>query len=248
MAANNFALDYIDVATRIVEFRSKHPEGSLQQISLEFREVNGSWWVIYTAAAYRTPDDQRPGHGTAWEPVPGKTNFTRDSELQNAETAAWGRAIVAALAADTKKGIASAEEVRNRREAEDQSEGQGRPMVTSGVRQLQERILEIGEQKRLSKEEIIAEFDVWKAARGMAVVATIGNSNAVTLQAFVAHLLAEKPPEQNPGQEVLPGTDADELGPSVSLLHEPPDDPGDPPQADLDARLARARAANAKHQ
>jgi hypothetical protein len=34
--------------------------------------------------------------------------------MQNAETAAWGRAIVAALAADTKKGIASSEEIRNR--------------------------------------------------------------------------------------------------------------------------------------
>lgn len=113
--SNNFALDYIDVAERIVEFRTKHPHGSLQQVSLDFREVAGKWWVIYTAAAFRAPDDERPGIGTAWEPVPGKTNFTRDSELQNAETAAWGRAIVAALAADTKRGIASAEEVRNRR-------------------------------------------------------------------------------------------------------------------------------------
>jgi hypothetical protein len=113
-------LDYIDVAARIVEFRTKHPEGSLQQAGLEFKEVADKWWVIYTAAAYRTPDDARPGMGTAWEPVPGKTNFTRDSELQNAETAAWGRAIVAALAADTKRGVASAQEVRNRRA--DQSE------------------------------------------------------------------------------------------------------------------------------
>jgi hypothetical protein len=112
--AKQFALDYIDVAERIVEFRTKHPEGSLQQVSLDFKEVAGGWWVVYTAAAYRTPEDPRPGIGTAWEPVPGKTNFTRDSELQNAETAAWGRAIVAALAADTKRGIASAEEVRNR--------------------------------------------------------------------------------------------------------------------------------------
>lgn len=107
-------LDYIDVASRIVEFRTKHPDGSLQQVNLEFREVNDRWWVIYTAAAYRTPEDVRPGIGTAWEPIPGKTNFTRDSEVQNAETAAWGRAIVAALAADTKKGVASADEVRNR--------------------------------------------------------------------------------------------------------------------------------------
>jgi hypothetical protein len=107
--------DYIDVPTRIAEFREKYPTGSLQQAALEFREVADRWWVVYTAAAYRTPEDMRPGIGTAWEPVPGKTPYTRDSELQNAETAAWGRAIVAALAADTKRGIASAEEVRNRR-------------------------------------------------------------------------------------------------------------------------------------
>lgn len=107
-------LDYIDVATRIVEFREKYPTGSLQQHDLQFVTVNNKDWVVYTAAAYRTPDDIRPGIGTAWEPIPGPTNFTRDSEVQNAETAAWGRAMVAALAVDTKKGIASSEEVRNR--------------------------------------------------------------------------------------------------------------------------------------
>lgn len=110
--SRDFALDYIDVATRIVEFREKHPEGSLQQVSLSFVVADGKDWVVYTAAAYRTPDDTRPGQGTAWEPIPGMTNFTRGSEVQNAETAAWGRAIVASLAADTKRGIASAEEVR----------------------------------------------------------------------------------------------------------------------------------------
>lgn len=109
-------LDYIDVATRIVEFREKYPTGSLQQLDLKFVFVNGKDWVVYTAAAYRTPDDIRPGVGTAWEPIPGPTSFTRDSEVQNAETAAWGRAMVAALAVDTKKGIASSEEVRNRSE------------------------------------------------------------------------------------------------------------------------------------
>lgn len=107
-------LDYIDVATRIVEFREKFPQGSLQQENLEFVNVAGKDWVVYTAAAYRTPDDERPGIGTAWEPIPGPTRFTRDSEVQNAETAAWGRAMVAALAVDTRKGIASQEEVRNR--------------------------------------------------------------------------------------------------------------------------------------
>lgn len=107
-------LDYIDVATRIVEFRNQYPTGSLQQVKYEILEAGNKAFIAFTAAAYRAPDDERPGIGTAWEPIPGPTNFTRDSEMQNAETAAWGRAIVAALAADTKKGIASQEEVRNR--------------------------------------------------------------------------------------------------------------------------------------
>lgn len=110
--------DYVDVAERIRDFRAVFPMGSLQQVSIDFREVAGSWWVIYTAAAYRTQDDTRPGQGTAWEPIPGKTNFTRGSEVQNAETAAWGRAIVAALAGDTKR-IASREEFQNRRAEQD---------------------------------------------------------------------------------------------------------------------------------
>lgn len=117
-------LDYIDVAARIVEFRTKHSDGSLTRVApdgslvpLEFMDFAGKTWVVYTAFAYRSPDDRLPGVGTAWEPVPGPTQFTKDSEVQNAETAAWGRAIVAALAADTKKGIASAEEVRNRQDA-----------------------------------------------------------------------------------------------------------------------------------
>lgn len=110
------AKDYVDVAERIREFMKRWPEGSFQQVSVEYREFAGQSWVIYTAAAYRSPDDIRPGIGTAWEPVPGKTNFTRDSELMNAETSAWGRAAVA-CGLETKR-IASADEVRNRQAAE----------------------------------------------------------------------------------------------------------------------------------
>jgi hypothetical protein len=120
MANYKGPLDYIDVATRIIEFREKYPTGSLQSWKdpyvIEVKMPDGSIksYMVYSAAAYRTPDDQLPGVGWAYEPIPGPTNFTRDSELQNAETAAWGRAMVAALAVDTKKGIASSEEVRNR--------------------------------------------------------------------------------------------------------------------------------------
>lgn len=111
--------DYVDVATRIGIFRDQYPEGSLQPVDLAkpfwVQTVGDRQFVCYAAAAYRTPTDRRPGVGVAWEPFPGPTQFTRDSEVMNAETAAWGRAIVAVLAADTKK-VASAEEVRNRAE------------------------------------------------------------------------------------------------------------------------------------
>lgn len=104
---------YNTVPERIVEFAAKYPEGSLQRVGdMQFVSYAGADWVIYTAAAYRTPEDPRPGIGTAWERIPGSTQFTKGSEVQNAETSAWGRAIVAALAADTRKGVATAEEVR----------------------------------------------------------------------------------------------------------------------------------------
>lgn len=116
---------YNDVPARIAEFREKYPDGALQQHGLQFVTVANVEWIVYTAAAYRSPEDPRPGHGTAWERVPGLTNFTRNSELQNAETSAWGRAIIAALAADAKKSdgkpapIASLSEVQARQAERD---------------------------------------------------------------------------------------------------------------------------------
>jgi hypothetical protein len=105
---------YNTVPERIAEFAQKYPTGCLQRLDLQFVTVAGMEWIVYTAAALRTPDDMAPGHGTAWERVPGLTPYTKNSELQNAETSAWGRAIVAVLAADTRKGVASRNEVEAR--------------------------------------------------------------------------------------------------------------------------------------
>jgi hypothetical protein len=120
---SNFAADYVDVAERIRMFRDLYPEGSLRPAN-----PDNPFWIedvpnvgprlVYVAAAYRHPEDPAPGIGSAWEPLPGKTPYTKDSELMVAETSAWGRAIVAALAADTKRGVASADEVRARRHPE----------------------------------------------------------------------------------------------------------------------------------
>lgn len=109
---------YVDVAERIRQLREKHPEAVLRPYNpaepFRIMNIGNREFIVYTAACYRTPDDPMPAVAVAAEPAVGKTNYTRDSEVMNAETSAWGRAIVAALAADTTK-IASLEEVRNRR-------------------------------------------------------------------------------------------------------------------------------------
>ena len=87
---SNFAADYVDVAERIRLFRDLYPEGSLRPASLErpfwIEDVpNVGPRLVYVAAAYRHPEDPAPGIGSAWEPLPGKTPYTRDSELMVAE-------------------------------------------------------------------------------------------------------------------------------------------------------------------
>lgn len=128
--------EYVDVAERIQDFKDAHPDGSLQTLGWEVvtvnatrtraKKANGSvvakagdpvsaTFIVYRAAAFRHPEDPAPGHGIAWEPFPGGTPYTEDSELMNAETAAWGRAIVA-LGLVANRSLASRQEVRNRRE------------------------------------------------------------------------------------------------------------------------------------
>jgi hypothetical protein len=117
--------NYIEVPERIRDFMEKHPEGSLQCKTVEYRDLptpNGESkpHVIYHALAYRSPDDRRPGHGMASEPLPGLTPYTKGSELMNAETSAWGRALAAigfVSKRDGSAGVATAQEVRARQDS-----------------------------------------------------------------------------------------------------------------------------------
>jgi hypothetical protein len=106
--------DYKTVPERIAEAKARYPEGRFQTELLTLPDPLAAGYVAVKARFFRDAEDQTPGEGVAWEVVPGKTPYTKDSELQNAETSAWGRALVAAFAVDASKGIASQEEVRNR--------------------------------------------------------------------------------------------------------------------------------------
>lgn len=111
--------DYIEVKDRLVLFFEKYPDGSVQG-DYELVDVAGDPTYVYTARAYRTPDDQRPGIGHASEAIPGRTPFTRHSELENAATSAIGRALVC-LGIAAHKGLASAQDVRNAQAANSSS-------------------------------------------------------------------------------------------------------------------------------
>ena len=107
---SNFKMDdYVPVNERIAALKAEFPDCSLQSEIVELTAGR----VTVRAYAYRTPDDPRPGIGHSSLEIPGSTPFTRGSEIENAETSAWGRAI-AALGFEVKRGLASAEEVRNK--------------------------------------------------------------------------------------------------------------------------------------
>jgi hypothetical protein len=108
--------DYVEVKDRITLFYELFGQGRL--VTGEVRltsEPDGVPRVLVQAFAYRDPDDQLPGVGWSWLELPGKTPYTRGSEVENAETSAWGRAI-ASLGILVDRSIASAQEVENKRE------------------------------------------------------------------------------------------------------------------------------------
>lgn len=115
--------NYVTVAERVAMFYEKYPEGSIQ---FEFMGVMDGdplkMWGI--ARAYRTPDDPLPGIGTASELIVGKSPYTNGSELQNLETACWGRAC-ASLNIGTSKGLSTKEEILGSRER--QAPGPAKP-------------------------------------------------------------------------------------------------------------------------
>jgi hypothetical protein len=102
--------DYVDVAERIRIAKELYPELSLQS-TWEDITIDGQQYIVVKAVAYRSPSDDHPGIGHAWEPVPGKTSYTKGSELMNGETSAWGRAL-AALGIEVRK-VASKQEVQS---------------------------------------------------------------------------------------------------------------------------------------
>ncbi len=180
---------YIDVSERIRRFYEQHPQGSLQS-DWEVRELGERCFIVCTAQAYRTTDDPRPGVGIAWEPFPGPTPFTRDSELQNAQTSAWGRAIVALGFLSKDEGIASSQDVQSRKAAEE---------LPKWVRPAEGAVLE---QAKQAVRELAG-------PHASLLAQTIKAANGGTLPVGVAVALANVAAAVNAGTPTLPENEPD---------------------------------------
>ena len=158
---SNFSIDpsYQEVAERMKLARELWPNCIFRAANPEkpflIVEVQGSTYIIYTAALYRDSSDEKPAIGTAWEEVPGRTPYTKGSELMNAETSAWGRACVAA--GIPAKKIASFEEVRNRQSAPEIKRESAKDIDTS-------------ELDAWNTGTIVKVFDAWNCVHGPRVV------------------------------------------------------------------------------
>lgn len=121
MAAPDLS-NYVDVATRIKLLTEQYPNHSIQCTTPKIIDVAGHTFIEVQARVICNDDGERSrcAIATAWEPFPGKTPYTRDSEMMNAETSAIGRAI-GALGIGLTGSMASSNEVANR---------QGQPAVT----------------------------------------------------------------------------------------------------------------------
>ena len=104
--------NYVDVPERFRQALQRWPELRVMENRPEIITIADKTFISVTMQIWRTPDDPIPAQATCFEPFPGKTSFTRDSEQMNASTSCLGRCLGLMMSFGVK--MASAEEVRNR--------------------------------------------------------------------------------------------------------------------------------------
>lgn len=115
--------DYVDVKERIRLFYEKHADGRLVTAEVwTTREPDDVPRVWVKAYAYRDPSDIHPGVGHSYLSLPGTSPYTKNSEVENAETSAWGRAI-GALGIGIKASIATTDEIQAKKVEADVDHG-----------------------------------------------------------------------------------------------------------------------------
>jgi hypothetical protein len=103
--------DYVDVPTRFRLALDKWPELRVIEEPAKVIAIGDKTFISVTMTVYRDPSDPLPCVATCWEPWPGRTPFTLNSEAMNCSTSALGRALGMMIPFGK---MASFEEVQNR--------------------------------------------------------------------------------------------------------------------------------------
>jgi len=85
--------NYVDVPERFRQALQRWPELRVMENRPEIITIGDKTFISVTMQIWRTPDDPIPAQATCFEPFPGKTSFTRDSEQMNASTSCLGRCL-----------------------------------------------------------------------------------------------------------------------------------------------------------
>ena len=112
MSAFNLG-DYVDVPTRLAEALKRWPNLRIQETKPIIVTVDNQQYVEISCTVWRDVDDVLPMVAYCWEPIPGRTPYTKGSEMMNASTSCLGRAL-GFLGMGIGKSIASRNEVQAR--------------------------------------------------------------------------------------------------------------------------------------
>ena len=105
--------DYVDVPHRLKMLAEKFPDVRIVESEPRIRQIGDKTFLEVRVTAWRDAADQHPAIAYCWEPFPGDTPYTRDSEQMNAATSALGRLVAIMLPGAFAK-LASANEVFHR--------------------------------------------------------------------------------------------------------------------------------------
>ena len=153
--------DYVDVPTRFRLALDKWPELRVVEEPAKIVTIGDKTFISVTMTVYRDPSDPLPCVATCWEPWPGRTPFTLNSEAMNCSTSALGRALGMMIPFGK---MASFEEVQNR---QNDTPTQSKDLTFGGARrdEKRERTLEV-EAARAAK--IIVDMpgkEVWPVSK-----------------------------------------------------------------------------------
>lgn len=123
-----FKLDnYVDVPTRLRMALDKFPELRIVESGYRVEGFGAGTVLICTVTVYRSPDDTLPVVASAQESLPGKTPYTKDSELMVGMTSAVGRAL-GYMGFGIDKSIASSNEIKAREHTKPVTRPSGEPV------------------------------------------------------------------------------------------------------------------------